>query len=66
MKDEDETFRILSQRPYGETYKALQSEIKRSNKIIYCEKRMTEVLSKHGWTMEEFSNRIVSENKTLV
>jgi hypothetical protein len=61
MKTKDETFRILSQRPFNETEKALWREIRRNKKILECEEKMIKFLSKYGWTIEEFSDRMVTK-----
>jgi hypothetical protein len=66
MKGQAETFRILAQRPYDEVYKEVWKEIKRSNKILDNEKKMAKFLSKYGWTLDEFSDRMVNDFKTIL
>ena len=65
MKTEDDTFRVLTQKPYkyvkDELDRAITIGGKRAHKLINDKRKMEKFLLSYGWTIDEFSRRLFQE-----
>ena len=58
--NEDDTFRILRQKPYG-SFEKIVLPILRDNKIK-TEEQADRLLRQYGWTFNEFNNEFIRRN----